>query len=287
MIQFDNLTFAYRRGRVPAIAGVSATVPEGLHLLLGENGAGKTTLLHLMAGLQCPTEGQCTVDGEAVWPRHPATQCRTFFLPDTTDVPFSTMNEMGRLHGPFYPHFSADDLAEYLDSFGIPGDMKLKEMSLGMRRKAMLAYALALHTEVLLLDEPANGLDIDSRKEFRRLLGRSMRDGQTVVVSTHTVHDLGTLFDGLLLLSGGHLLVARPVWEIAGLLTFATLAAPSAEALYQEPDGPVFRAILPNDGGTESPVDFTLLYSAIMSPSRDAILAILNRNLANENDNDR
>lgn len=287
MIEFNNLTFTYRRGWAPAVADVTAALPEGLHLLLGENGAGKTTLLHLMTGLQRPTEGDCTLDGEPVWPRHPATQRRTFFLPDAAEVPFSTMNEMARLHGVFYPDFSAGDLAEYLDSLGIDPAMKFKEMSLGMRRKALLAYALALHTEVLLLDEPANGLDIDSRKEFRRLLGRSMREGQTVVVSTHTVHDLGTLFDGLLLLSGGHLLVARPVWEISSLLTFATVPGPTDAALYQEPDGGVFRAILPNDGAMESPVDFTLLYSAIMSPSRDAILNILNRTCTNENDIDR
>lgn len=287
MIEFDNLTFTYGRGRVPAVAGVTAALPEGLHLLLGENGAGKTTLLHLMAGLQCPTSGNCMVDGEPIWPRRPSTQRRTFFLPDAADVPFATMDEMARLHGVFYPAFSTGDMAEYLDSLGIGATMKLKEMSLGMRRKALLAYALALHTDVLLLDEPANGLDIDSRKEFRRLLGRSMREGQTVVVSTHTVQDLGAMFDGLLLLSAGHLLVARPVWEISSLLTFATVPCPCGEALYQEPDGAVFRAILPNEDGVESPVDFTLLYSAIMSPSRDAILDILNRTCTNENDIDR
>ncbi len=284
MITLDNLTFSYRRHMPAAVSSASASIPDGLHLLLGENGAGKTTLLHLIAGLQRPDEGQCLIDGSPVWPRNPSAQSRMFFLPDTLEPPFDTMADMARLHGAFYTTFSADEMTANLASFGLDAGMKLRRMSLGMRRKAMLSYALSLHADVLLLDEPANGLDIDSRKELRRMIGRSVAPGQTVIVSTHMVHDLEPLFDGLIMLSQSKLLLDSPVWEIASRFSFVTTTAPTDGALYQEPDGPRFRAITVGDGSdeTSSDIDYTLLYSAIMSPSRDAIL-----NHINGTDNDQ
>lgn len=275
MITLEDISFSYRKGS-EAVSGASASLEPGIYLLAGENGAGKTTLMHLMAGLLKPASGRCLLDGQPVWPRRPDTQRRSFFLPDTMDVPLHDFADMARLHGCFFPDFSRADMNEALAAFGLDENMSIKRMSLGMRRKALAAYSLALHVPLLLLDEPANGLDITARKELRRLLASMTGMEQTVIVSTHTVHDFEQLFDGLLLLSEGRLLLCRKAWEITARISFVAADRPLPDALYQEPDGPMFRALVKADDGVETPIDYSLLYSAIMSPSRDKILNLLN-----------
>lgn len=274
MIRLQDISFTYRHGRRPAVETASAEIGPGLHLLLGENGAGKTTLLHIMDGLLHPQQGQAVVDGRDVWPRNPGLQRLMFYLADTLDLPFRNLDETVCCHAPFYPNFSRETLDECLYAWSLDSKTPFKSMSLGIRRKAQLSYAIALHTDFLLLDEPANGLDINSRKELRRLIAKNMTDEQTVIVSTHTVNDFEALFDGIIFMTGSRLLFSMPVWEISRRLRFAVAAAPSPEAIYQEPDGAVFRAVMLPDG-SESQVDLRLLYSAIMSPARDRILKLL------------
>lgn len=273
MIDLKDVSYSY--GRREALTDVTCSLPTGIHLLVGENGAGKTTLLHIIAGLLRPATGCCEIDGNDVWPRKPMTQSATFFMADNMELPFRDLTTAARVHAPFYPNFSADDLATNLTEFGISAETPLRRMSLGERRRAVIAYVLALHPEVLLLDEPANGLDIDARKTLRRMMGRCVGDSQTVVVSTHVVADLEPLFDNLIVLSHGRSLLCSPLWQIAGRLGFARSASPVADAVYQEPDEPFFRAIVETGDESESAVDIALLYSAIMSESRDKILSAL------------
>ena len=274
MITLDNISYRYARSRVDALEGITAEIGAGIHLLLGENGAGKTTLLQLLAGLLTPVTGRCLLDGDDLSARRPTVQRRVFFLSDNMELPFGSITEAARLHAVFYPTFSAEALKANLDDFGLTGDEKLKELSLGTRHKALVAYALALGTDVLLLDEPANGLDIDSKKTLRRVMARAMTDERTIIVSTHTVGDLETLFDGLIMLSRSRLLLCTPTWLIASRLGFVTSASLVPVALYQEPDLGVFRAIVAG-GNDESAVNFSLLYSAMMSDARGRILNAL------------
>ncbi|MDO4319135.1 MAG: ABC transporter ATP-binding protein [Bacteroidales bacterium] len=286
MITLDNVSYRYRKCMPDALDGITAQVSPGIYLLLGENGAGKTTLLHLIAGLLTPTTGTCDLDGDSLSARRPTVMRRVFFLSDDMDMPFATVNEAVRRHAQFYPTFSVEALQANLSDFGLTGDERLKDLSLGSRHKSLVAYALALGTEVLLLDEPANGLDIDAKKSLRRMIARSMTDDRTIIVSTHTVYDLEALFDGLLLLSHGSMLISRPTWQIAARLGFVTSTTPLPDALYQEPEAGIFRAIVKGDGDDESAVNYSLLYSAVMSDARDRILSIINTDTEN-NDTDR
>lgn len=285
MITLDNVSYRYSKRLPEVIDGVTTRMAPGIHLLLGENGAGKTTLLHLLAGLLTPVTGTCDLDGDDLSARRPATMRRVFFLSDNMELPFKTINETARCHAVFYPSFSAEALAANLADFGLTGDERLKNLSLGARHKTLVAYALALGVDLLLLDEPANGLDIDAKKALRRMIARSMTDDNTVIISTHTVYDLEALYDGLLLLSHGKLLISRPTWQIAGRIGFVTSTNPLADALYQEPDAGVFRAIVPGNDDDESAVNYSLLYSAVMSDARDRILSLINSE--EDNDTDR
>lgn len=277
MIELQNVTFKYRKG-AEALRSVSANLHGGTYLMLGENGAGKTTLLKVMAGLIVPQEGRCLIDGLDVDSRSAVALSRVFFLGDETCFPARDIYTMEKCHAPFYPTFSAEVLRDCLTAFGFTGTERLDRMSLGMRRKAMLAYAIALRTDLLLLDEPANGLDINSKQILARLLARHTREGQTVVVSTHTVQDLEYLFDGLLYISHGELLLDATIERIAGALEFASSPTPLDGAIYQEAFAGLYRGVfpaIPGDEGDSRP-DLGLLYNALCSPGRDNILTLIN-----------
>ncbi len=276
MITLRNLTYRYRKG-IEALTDVNADIPCGIHLLLGENGAGKTTLLHIIASLLSPTAGTCLIDGEPTIQRFPQLLEKLFILSDEMRFPGRTINEFKKVHSVFYPNFSEEMLQANLQEFGMTGDEQLDKLSLGTRKKAQIAYALALRTQVLLLDEPANGLDITTKKALRFMMARCIDETQTAIISTHTVWDFQNLFDGLLVLSRGKLIVAKSTVEISERITFVNSPIPPYEAIYMEQELGQFRSIVENTDGETSDINYTLLYSALQSDRRQDIINLINR----------
>lgn len=276
MISFNDLSYRYGK-KTPALESITADIPEGIYLLLGENGAGKTTLLHLIAGLlKAIPEGACTLDGAPTALREPSVLTRTFFYYDEIPFPYRSIRQMVRHHAVFYPSFDPEMLEQNLADFEMTGNEPIDQFSLGNRKKAQLAYVLALHTDVLLLDEPANGLDITSRTKLLRMMARCVSETQTVIISTHTVWDFQNLFDGLLVLGHGRLLVNMPIWEIASRVRFVHSPAPVEGAIYQEPEFGRFKAIVPNTAADETTdVDFVVLYNALQSPASRNLVELL------------
>ena len=145
MITLQNLNYRYKSG-LQALHNVNAEITPGIHLLLGENGAGKTTLLHTIAGLRTATPASsCLIDGTPSALRLPSVQQKGFVITDEMAFPFPTIRDMVRLHACFYPNFNKDMLAANLQSFGISDSDPIDSFSLGNRKKAYLAYALAQH----------------------------------------------------------------------------------------------------------------------------------------------
>lgn len=275
MLKFDNLTYRYNKG-FDALSGITASVRTGICLVLGENGAGKSTLLGLAAGNLMATSGCVDFDGGNPGARSPRTLADIFFLPDDYRSPFRTVRDMARYHAPFYAGFDAAMLNDNLAAFGLTGSERLKNLSLGMAHKSYLAFALALRPALLLLDEPANGLDIDSKKELRRMMSRCIADDQTVLISTHTVADLEVLYDSVIVLRHGRLALAASADTIQGALAFISSPVPVEGALYLEPDGGAFRAIVAATEPYSTAIDYELLYSAMMSDAATPIVNLLN-----------
>lgn len=274
MLKFDALTYRYHKGS-DAISGITATIEPGICLVLGENGAGKSTLLGLAGGNFVATSGSVTFDGCNVGAREPDTLSRIFFLPDDYRSPFRTVRDMVRFHAPFYPNFDADMLDANLAAFGLTGTERLKHLSLGMAHKSYIAFALALRTSLLLLDEPANGLDINSKKELRRMVSRCIADDQTVLISTHIVADLEVLYDSVMVLKRGHAVLSATTDSIQAALAFVSSPVPVEGALYIEPDGGAFRAIVPAAEPYSTAADYELLYSAMMSDAASDITELI------------
>lgn len=276
MINLEHLTYSYNKG-TDAVNDATGKVTPGIWLLLGENGAGKTTLLKLMAGVLRPRTGVCRLDGEETALHAPSVMRRLFFLPDELEVPAQTVRTLAAADGIFYPNFSQETLDSNLEAFGLNGKEEITRTSLGTRRKLLAAYALALGVDMLLLDEPANGLDIDSKKILRRLMAGCVESEQTVIVSTHNISDLRELYDGLMLMHGGRLTVCLTADQILSRLSCVRSATAVPDALYSERSAGVVSSIVRADGSENGDIDYTLLYSAVMSGNTE-IIKILSDN---------
>lgn len=274
MIDIKNLSFNYNKG-YKALDNINANLGAGVHLLLGENGAGKTTLLHVIAGLLFAKEGLCSIDGNDISLRRPCDMSKVFFMPEDITFPAKNINDFAKIHSQFYPTFNEEIFRQNLEIFHLTGNESFSSLSLGNRKKANLAYVMALGSDVLLLDEPTNGLDINAKKELLKIMVGSLREDQTVIVSTHTVWDLKNLFESVMMLRRGNLLLSMTTEELGSKLSFMASTAPSPNALYIEQDMNGFRWIEKNIDGNETEINFSLIYSALMSNAAQNVLDAL------------
>lgn len=274
MIKLDNVSYRYRIG-LEALSGVSADIPDGIQLLLGENGAGKTTLLHIISGLLFPNSGKCEIDGIDMACRTPEGLSKVFMLADNLEFPQSTLNKFAEVHSPFYNRFNPEIFEDNLKEFGLTGNEKFRNLSFGNKRKSLLAYSLALCTDVLLLDEPANGLDIGSKQILRRMVAKCADNFRSIIISTHTVPDLEYLFDGVMMLKRGKLILSEPVSRIQSSLSFVTSAVPPLDAIFMIQNLGAFKSIVPASETAESEVDFIMLYLALQSKEAEKVLNLL------------
>jgi len=275
MITLDNLSYRYHGGHL-ALDNLTSEIGPGLHLLIGENGSGKTTLMHIIAGLRkAVPEHSCLIDGTPTALRLPETLSKVFILTDNIQFPYSTIRKMAEYHAVFYPTFSEELLNSYLERFGMTGDEQIDRFSLGNRKKAQLAYALALQTDILLLDEPLNGLDITARNEFIQMLAESNDGNRTMIISSHTVLDFRNLIDSVIVLSGSHLVLSMPLWQISEKVSFVSELEPVSGAIFMQPMFGHFNAIIPNDGTMTTDVDLILFYGALQSKAKNTLLSYL------------
>ncbi|MCD8393793.1 MAG: ATP-binding cassette domain-containing protein [Bacteroidales bacterium] len=272
MIKLYDISYKYPSGTL-ALDGITADIQPGIHLLMGENGAGKTTLLHLLATLLTPTTGVITDENGQPMQRHaPSVLSQLFFLGDDLQWPAKSIDELVNSHARFYPSFNPELLAANLDVMGIKSNEYLDSLSLGKRKRASVAYALALGTPLLLLDEPANGLDIPGKISLQKALMQSADEGRTIIVSTHTVWDLERLFDSVIMISQGHLMLNHSIGQIADRLAFISSAEPQPDALYIEEEAMGFRQIVPNDGSLYTDINYPALFTAMLNPTTASLI---------------
>jgi ABC-2 type transport system ATP-binding protein len=230
VIEVAGLRKQYRRlrgGSQVAVDGLDLAVPQGgVFGFLGPNGAGKTTTIRCLLGLVAPTAGTCRLLGADVGGELRRVAGRVGSMVETPAL-FPTMTGrrnlelLGRLH-----RIGPRRVAEVLERVGLAerADDLVKRYSLGMRQRLGLAAALLKDPEVLILDEPANGLDPAGIKEVRDLLRGLGGEGRTVFVSSHLLSEVRQTCDRVAILARGRCVAAGPVAEVltnghgAGLL---------------------------------------------------------------------
>lgn len=255
MVEINNVTFGYRRGKVLYEHLNVKLLPGSIYGLLGPNGVGKSTLLRLMAGLLYPKWGTIRAGAYIPAERKPAFLEDVFLVPEEFYLPPVRIRQFIESNAPFYPRFDRTQMAGYVHEFGLADDQKLSELSYGQKKKILIGFALATNTALLLMDEPTNGLDIPSKGQFRRLVAGAVDDRRTVVISTHQVRDLETLIDPIVILNQYGVVLNAPVEEITARLWFGMVPGherPGHERVgYERPD---------NDG-PELNTNRSILYS--------------------------
>lgn len=268
MIKVKNLTYAYSRKKWPVLRDVSLEIQPGkVYGLLGKNGVGKSTLLYLMAGLLTPMKGVVTMDGTDVRRRLPSTLADIFLMPEEVVLPSMKLEEFVKLNAPLYPRFSEEDMARNLEIFDMERDVNLGELSMGQKKKVYMSFALACNTQVLLMDEPTNGLDIPGKEAFRRFVAGSMNDDRAIVISTHQVRDLEQLLDHIVILDDAKVILDRSIPEIAEKLKFTLTDSPEVikSALLAVPSVGGVKVVTVNEDGDETEPDVEMLFNLVVN----------------------
>ena len=217
LIEAQGLT--KRFGPRTAVDGVDLAIPRGVCFgFLGPNGAGKTTLIRLLLGLAHPDAGRVLIDGTdvAVDPAKALAGVGAI-VEEPRFHPHMTGIENLRVHAPLVGVGSEERIPQLLERVGLGGrgDDKVKGYSMGMRQRLGVARALLGDPQLLVLDEPTNGLDAEGMAEFRTLIrGMVENEGRTVFLSSHLLDEMQKLCDEVAIVEQGRIVTQTTVREL-------------------------------------------------------------------------
>jgi len=218
MIEVENLTRRY--GDLDAVIGVSFSVGKGEVVgLLGHNGAGKSTIMKMMTGYLEPTSGSIRVDNLRIGPDTPAIQSRIGYLPENCPVwPDMTVIDFLAYHADLAgvaPSVSEDAIARSIRRTALAekATARIETLSRGYRQRMGVAQAILHDPDIVILDEPTNGLDPTQVREMRGLI-RELAERATVIISTHVLQEVQAVCERVLILRAGRLEVDRQLDDL-------------------------------------------------------------------------
>jgi ABC-2 type transport system ATP-binding protein len=229
VIEVEGLVKSYGRGTVRALDDVTFTVPKGdIFGFLGPNGAGKTTTIRILSTVLDPTSGTIRIGGHDLAEDPLAVKERLGLMPDEVAFyPTLTGEQHLRYYASFHkiPRADARKRAkDYLERFGI-GDAagkKLKAYSHGMKKRLALAQCLLHDPEVIIMDEPANGLDPQGMRYFRDLIRALNREGKTIFLSSHLLSEVEHLCERVGIIDRGHMVAVDSIANLMARLAAGT-----------------------------------------------------------------
>lgn len=213
IVSIQNLTKSYANG-FQALKGVTLDIYKGEILaLLGPNGAGKTTLISIICGLVNPGGGRVLVDGHDVVKDFRKTRALIGLVPQelTTDqfeTVWNTVSFSRGLHGQKKNPALIESILKSLSLFDKKDNM-LRELSGGMKRRVLIAKALAHEPQILFLDEPTAGVDVALRRDMWKVVEGLRATGVTIILTTHYIEEAEEIADRVGVISGGELLLVE------------------------------------------------------------------------------
>lgn len=235
IVEFQNIHRAYERG-VDVLDGVSFDIHASEIVgLLGKNGAGKTTLMRIAMGMIMAQRG--TVRLFDLDPRREPVEIKRrigYVSEEQILPPFLRVEGVLAIHRRLFPTWD-DELAKSLaQRFGLPPRAKIKTLSKGQARQVALLCAVAHRPELLLLDEPAGGLDPAARREFLETSIQLLNEaGTTILFSSHYMTDVERMADRIVMLHKGQVLIDQPLHELRESFSLA-LIEPGAETTREQ-----------------------------------------------------
>ena len=215
MIEARNVVKTFDGFR--ALDGLTMTVPKGsVYGLVGPNGAGKSTLLRHITGIYRQDAGEVLLEGEPIY-ENPAAKARVASIPDELYYFLSaSTRDMARFLKGFYPKFDQSRYQTLRDLFSqIDEKRPMRRLSKGMQKQAAFWLALCCRPEVLVLDEPVDGLDPVMRRQVWSLIMADVaQEGTTVLVSSHNLRELEDVCDRVGILSHGRVLIERSLTDL-------------------------------------------------------------------------
>lgn len=216
--------------RKAVLNGVSFEMQPGtITGLIGRNGTGKTTLLRAMVGIYNPDQGEVLLNGKDVH-RHAELKRDIVFVPDApTALEGYTIKRCAELYAKIYPTFDRDYFDDTIVRFQLPANRSVRNLSKGMKMLFSTALGLATRAQVILLDEPTNGVDAVAKKQLLTLIMEAVTPERCILISSHMLNELDRIADSIVLLRDGRTEEQWYLEELRGKVRKLQIVFASAE----------------------------------------------------------
>ena len=231
MIEVKDVIKSY--DGVKALDGLTLTVPAGaVYGMVGPNGAGKSTIIRHITGILKPDSGTITVDGQPVF-ENPPVKARMAYIPDDVFYfPQACVADMMKFYSRIYPTFDADRYKKLGDIFGIDPKKPIRRLSKGMQKQAAFWLTVSMRPDILILDEPVDGLDpVMRRQVWSIVMADVAENGTTVLVSSHNLRELEDVCDHVGIMNHGKMLMEHSLSELQDNIMKVQLALPDGVEL--------------------------------------------------------
>lgn len=213
--------------------------PGRTYALLGPNGSGKTTLMKMIAGLMMPTSGEILLDGMKIGPK---TKAKIAYMPtESFFYHYMTIMNAGKYYADFFADFDMNRYEEILRRMDLNPKDKIDKLSSGMNAKVRLALTLSRNAELMMFDEPLNGVDILTREQVINEIIRCRAEGRSMIISTHLVEEMDDYIDHVVFMRNGQIVKEGSRTELTAEKSLKELyleiyapAAPSGNAAAEE-----------------------------------------------------
>ena len=211
LITIDSLSKVYDNG-FNALKTVNLNIKQGeIIAMLGPNGAGKTTLISIVCGIVKPTSGVITVDGFDIIKDYRETRSRIGLVPQEISLEqFETVfNNVSYSRGLYGKKPNPEHIEKVLKDFSLwdKKDLRLNQLSGGMKRRVMIAKALSHEPSILFLDEPTAGVDVELRKDMWKVVEGLRKTGVTIILTTHYIEEAEAIADRVAVINQGEIIV--------------------------------------------------------------------------------
>lgn len=177
--------------------------PGRTYALLGPNGSGKTTLMKMIAGLMMPTSGEILLDGVKIGPK---TKAKIAYMPtESYFYSYMTIRDAGKYYADFFDDFDRSRFEEILRRMDLNPKDRIDKLSSGMNAKVRLALTLSRDAELMMFDEPLNGVDILTREQVIAEIVRCRAEGRSMIISTHLVEEMDDYIDHVVFMRNGQI----------------------------------------------------------------------------------
>ena len=216
MLELQNITKTF--GNFKALDALTMTVPKGaVYGLVGPNGAGKSTAIRHMTGVYRPDSGTVTVQGQPVY-ENPAVKETIGYIPDDIFFfPSASLEDMRTFYKGIYPRFDDKLFHKLYEVFQLPKKGPIRRFSKGMQKQAAFHLAICTRPEILILDEPVDGLDPVMRRQVWSLILSDVAQRETtVLISSHNLRELEDICDHVGIMDHGKMLLERSLADMQG-----------------------------------------------------------------------